>query len=109
MPSPFFVGEFEQLVLLAVLRAGDDAHALRLRSDLTAVTGADVSRGALYRTLGRLCDKGLLSWVAEPGDVPERGGHARRRFVVERKGLAVLRSSRRALLGLWSGLESLLD
>jgi PadR family transcriptional regulator len=108
MPTSILVGEFEQIVLLAVLRAGEEAMALRLREELLAATGRSVSRGAVYRTLDRLVAKGLLVWSLEPADRPERGGHPRRRFTVTPGGMAVLRAARGAVLRLSEGLEEIL-
>ena len=107
MPTPIILGEFEQLVLLAILRLGSDSHALPLRNELTRIAGRSIARGALYRTLDRLTDKGLVEWETDDGP-PERGGLPRRRFSVTRKGIADLRASRRALLKLWDGLEQVL-
>jgi DNA-binding PadR family transcriptional regulator len=103
MPTNFILGEFEQLVLLGILRLGQDAHALALRESLSSIAGRPVSRGALYRTLDRLAEKGLATWDVEH-DVPARGGLPRRRFTVTRQGIAALRRSRRTLLHLWEGL-----
>lgn len=112
MPTPVFLGEFEQLVLLALLQVAEelrgDAPVQALRERLDALAGRKVSRGALYRTLDRLEDKSWVAWSVEAEDVPERGGHPRRRFRVTREGVAVLRASRDTLLGLWSGLEEVL-
>lgn len=106
MTSP--IGEFEQVVLLGVLRAGEDAYGSRVLGELEAVLGRRVSRGALYVTLDRLEDKGLLrSRLGDPA--PARGGRPRRYLRVSRSGLEALRSSRAALLRLWDGLESALD
>lgn len=106
MPKSVFLGEFEQLVLLALMRLGDDAYALPAREELNRVTGRETSRGALYRTLERLEVKGYVEWVIEH-EAPRRGGHPRRRFTVTPEGVAVLSASRTALQELWSGLEAL--
>lgn len=105
MPTPVFLGEFEQLLLLALLdvsREEGDAPALALRERMEELAGRSVSRGALYRTLDRLEDKGWVGWALDDADVPERGGHPRRRFHVSPEGIAVLRASRETLEGLWS-------
>lgn len=113
MPKPVFLGEFEQLVLLALLQViaelRSDAPVKALRDRLGRLTGRGVSRGALYRTLDRLEEKGWVEWTLDDEDVPERGGHPRRRFHVTPDGVAVLRASRATLLGLWSGLEEVLE
>jgi len=107
LPRNVFVGEFEQLVLLAVLQEGNRAAALGVRERMAAVSGRRIARGALYRTLERLEEKGYVRWKVEAGG-PERGGHARRLFTVTARGIAALRSSRQALLELWTGLEDVL-
>lgn len=107
MPRSAFLGEWEQLVLLTLLRLGNAAYAPGLRQELSAVVKRHVSRGALYRTLDRLEQKGYLRWTLdEPLD--GRGGHPRRRFTATRSGIAALRASRHALLDLWNGLEGVL-
>lgn len=108
MPTPVFLGEFEQLVLLALLQTrrelGDDVPVRALLDRLAELAGRGVSRGALYRTLDRLEDKGWVAWSLDDEDVPERGGHPRRRFRVTEPGIEVLRSSRATLLELWSSV-----
>ena len=100
-----YLGELEQLLLLIVLRLGDDAYANPIGEDLRASAGRRIARGALYTALERLEVKGCLrSTLGEP--LPERGGRARRYFTVTPTGLRALRNSRRVLLGLWDGLES---
>jgi DNA-binding PadR family transcriptional regulator len=108
MPKSFFIGEFEQLVLLNLLQLGDEAYALPLRQRLGEVTGRTVARGALYRTLERLGQKGLIEWDLEE-DVPNRGGHPRRKYRVTSEGIAALKAAREALLELWTGLEEILQ
>jgi DNA-binding PadR family transcriptional regulator len=99
------LGEFEQLVLLAVLQLKADAHAAGLREHIESVARRRVTRGALYATLDRLTSKGLLAWDVEDS-TPERGGIPRRRFRVTRSGLAAVRRSYGALRSLARGLES---
>jgi len=109
MDSPR-LGEFEQLVLLSVLRLGEDAYAIGVRKELEHHAGRVVTRGALYRTFDRLEGKGLLEWAAEEGSpAPERGGHPMRRFNVTEAGLEALHSVRATLLSLWDGVEAVLD
>ena len=105
--SKIFPGEFEQMVLLAVLQVGEDGYALAVRREIQEKAQRPVSRGALYRTLDRLEGKGFLAWDLEE-ESPERGGHPRRRFRVTEAGVAALRTSRQALSNLWDGLESVL-
>ncbi len=98
------LGEFEQLLLLAILQAGDRAYALATIKELDKRAGRSVDRGSLYKTLDRLEAKGLVAWTIEDA-TPERGGHRRRLFTVTSQGLGALRASRRVLFNLWEGLE----
>jgi DNA-binding PadR family transcriptional regulator len=105
MPAP--LGEFEQLVLLAVLRAGEGAYGTRILQEVRASGVRRASRGAVYVTLARLEHKGLLrARAAAAGG--ERGGRPRRYLRVTGEGLHALRSSRATLLRLWTGLEGVL-
>ena len=103
------VGEFELLVLLSILRQEEDAYANRVRDDLEEHAGRRVTRGALYRTLDRLTEKGLLRWELEPSEIPERGGHPMRRLWVTEAGLLAVRQARDVLLTFFDGVEAVLD
>lgn len=100
-------GEFEQLVLLATLQLGSEAHAARIRERIEQDANRKVTRGALYATLDRLTTKGLIEWEVEES-TPERGGIPRRRFAVTPEGLEATRRSYGALRTLADGLEDLL-
>jgi PadR family transcriptional regulator, regulatory protein PadR len=101
------LGEFEQVVLLAILRLGDEAYAVSIRDEILDCTGRDVGRGSIYITLDRLETKGYLrSRLADP--TPERGGRAKRYYALRPKALEALKESRRALVALWRGLEGVL-
>lgn len=105
-----YIGEFEQMVLLAMLQQGEKAYAIDVRKELERCAGRSVSRGALYRTFDRLEQKGYVEWDLEDSSpVPDRGGHPMRRFRVTEVGLDALRDSRSALLKLWHGLDTLLE
>ncbi len=107
MGNASIIGEFEQMVLLAVLRIGEEAHAAVIRSAIEEATGRDVSRGAVYTTLDRLETKGLISsWMGGPRSV--QSGRARRYYVVEADGVRALNEAREALNRLWAGLEPVL-
>ena len=107
MPD-IYLGEFEQMVLLAILRLGDEAYAIPVREELGARTGRSVARGALYTALERLESKKCVrSAMSEP--LPERGGRSRRYYTVTPAGLSALRASREAWLALWQGVESMLE
>lgn len=105
--GPDFLGEFEHMVLLAVLQARPEAFAVRILEQLDARAGRRSDRGALYKTLDRLESKGYVEWTVEPG-TPARGGRRRRMFSVRPAGLEALRVSREALHNLSEGLSTLL-
>ena len=98
------IGEFELLVLLAILRQSDEPYANRVREDLEANADRRVTRGALYRTVDRLAKKGLIEWEIEPSGTPDRGGHPMRRLSVTEEGREAARSSRDILLRFFDGL-----
>jgi DNA-binding PadR family transcriptional regulator len=99
------VGEFELLVLLAILRQAEAPYANGVRADLRENADRRVTRGALYRTLDRLASKGLVEWELEPSKIPERGGHPMRRLSVTEDGLEVVRSQGGVLLRFLDGLD----
>ena len=101
------VGEFELLVLLAILRQDQAPYANRIREDLEENAGRRVTRGALYRTLDRLVEKGLIEWELTPSSTPERGGHPMRRLSVTEEGMDAARASRDVLLRFFEGLGPL--
>jgi DNA-binding PadR family transcriptional regulator len=108
MAPKSYLGEFEQMVLLAILQRGETANALEIRRELEASAGRSVTKGAFYTTLDRLEKKGYLSWtsrVAEGG----RGGLPQRHFKVTPEGIAELRKSKNALTRLWRGLDQVLE
>lgn len=107
--APSKLGEFEMLVLLAILRNGDAPYANRLREDLEENAERRVTRGALYRTLERLTSKGLVAWELTPSETPERGGHPMRRLEVTSAGVEAVRHSRDVLLSYLTDLGPLLD
>ena len=99
------IGEFEHMVLLAVLRLGDEAYAVTIREEILNHTARDISRGAIYITLDRLETKGFLkSRLGEP--TAERGGRAKRYYTLRPAAIQALKESRRALVSLWRGLET---
>ncbi|MGH7555818.1 MAG: PadR family transcriptional regulator [Longimicrobiales bacterium] len=107
MKADFQLGEFEHMLLLAILQLRDGAYGPAISGELERTAGRSVSRGALYSALGRLEEKGFLRWrLEEPGT--DRGGHAKRRFELTEPGLAALRTYREALLRLWTNLEGVL-
>lgn len=99
-----YLGEFEQVVLLAVLRLGDDAYGVPIRREIEKRGGRKVTVGALYSTLDRLEAKGYVSsWFAGP--TPERGGRSRRYFRVEPAGAESLARAKEMLERMWKGVR----
>jgi DNA-binding PadR family transcriptional regulator len=103
------LGEFEMLVLLSILRHKNAPYANRIREDLEQNAARPVTRGALYRTIDRLTEKGYLTWELEPSEVPERGGHPMRKLLVTKEGLAAVRQTRDVLFHFLDGLGPALD
>jgi DNA-binding PadR family transcriptional regulator len=103
-----FLGEFEHIVMLAILRLDDGAYAPAILEEIERQTGRAASAGSMYVTLDRLEEKGFLSSrLADAND--DRGGRPRRYVTVTARGLRELRASRAAYLKLWRGLERLLE
>ncbi len=101
------VGEFEQLILLAILRLGEEAYGVAIRDEIEETTGRGVARGAVYTTLDRLENKGLVrSWMTDPREVP--GGRSRRTYAVEPAGIEAIEAARDSLRSMWDGLEPVL-
>jgi PadR family transcriptional regulator, regulatory protein PadR len=104
--TPRSVGDFELAVLLCVSALGDDAYGVAVRQAVSKRLNRDCSVGAVYTTLQRLEDKGLIeSSVGDP--TPVRGGRAKRCFVVTAAGLRAIRDAKATLRRLWSehGME----
>lgn len=97
------MGEFEQLVLLAILRRENDAYGMEVREEIERRTGRDVSYGAVYTTLDRLETKGYVSHRMGEATA-ERGGRARKYFRVLPAGREALAATRRALTVMWEGV-----
>ena len=103
-----FLGEFELVVMLAVLQAGEGAYAVGVRRVIEERTGRRVSRGTVYVTLNRLERKGLLSSSLSP-PTPERGGKAKRIFRLRPGGIEAVRASRSMLRAMGRGVDPLLE
>lgn len=98
------LGEFEQIVLLAIRRLGDDAYGVTIAAEIRSCTGREPAPGALYTTLDRLEDKGLVS--SRLGDpTPQRGGRAKRYFALNAKGLAAVIRAQQCYRRLLEGFE----
>ena len=99
-----FLGEFEQLVILALLRLGEDAYGMNVRRELEHTAGRHVTFGTVYGTLDRLEAKGYISsWHADPE--PVRGGRARRYFAVSPEGELALARARDMIAKMWDGVQ----
>lgn len=99
-----YLGEFEQIVLLALARLGENAYGVAIHEEILATTGRDVSIPAVYVTLSRLEDKGYVSSrTGEP--TPTRGGRARRFYRIERAGVQALEQTKTMLDRLWRGVQ----
>ena len=98
------LGEFEQMVLLAAVHLGDDVYGVPIADEIERRTGRAVSPAAVYVTLRRLEQKGLLS-SSMSAPTAERGGKARRCVKVTAAGLESLRMARQVLDRMWKGLD----
>jgi DNA-binding PadR family transcriptional regulator len=100
------LGEFEQIVLLAILRLDENAYGVTIRAEIAACTDREPAPGALYTTLDRLQDKGLVtSRLGDP--TPQRGGRAKRFFTVTAAGVAAVTQAQRSYRRLLKGLRLL--
>ena len=98
------LGEFEQLVLLAIVHLRGEAYGIPIVEEIERRTGREVARAAVYVTLRRLEEKGYVSsWMGDP--TPERGGKGRRYVKIQSSGLRALRESRQLADRMWSGLD----
>ncbi|MGD2123591.1 MAG: PadR family transcriptional regulator [Gemmatimonadota bacterium] len=102
------LGDFEQLVILAVMRLGEGAYGMAVRREIEANAGRSVSLGAIYATLDRLEEKGLVS-SAQGNPTPQRRGRAKRFFRAEALGVRALQESLAALDRLRRGIKELDD
>ena len=103
MTDRSYLGEFELMILLAVIHLGDQAYGVPISRELEVHRGRDVSVGSVYAALERLEAKGLVSSIL--GDpTPERGGKAKRFFRITKEGLRQVHETRRVLTRLWQTL-----
>lgn len=106
MPKANYLGEFELLVMLTVIRLGKGAYGVPITREIEQQTGRDVAFGTVYATLERLQEKGFV--CSDLGDAtPERGGRAKRYFRVTATGLGRVRETKQSLIRLWRGLTEL--
>lgn len=102
------VGEFEHLIMLAILRLGDSAYGVSVIEDVEETTGRSVSQAAAYLTLRRLEDKGWIESHEGPATA-DRGGRQRRYYRLSDAGLERVRAARAALQSMWEGVAGELD
>jgi DNA-binding PadR family transcriptional regulator len=102
------LGEFEHHVLLALLRQGDEGYSVPIIAELEEKTGREVAPAAVYISLRRLEEKGLLTSHLRSAP-PSDGGRERRYYSITPEGLARMAEARRALLNLWDGQELKLE
>ncbi|HUA15924.1 MAG TPA: PadR family transcriptional regulator [Verrucomicrobiae bacterium] len=99
-----YLGEFEHVTVLAILRLGDEAYGVTVRREIASRTNRDVSIGAVYATLDRLESKGYVK--SRRGDpTPERGGRSKRFFQVTAKGILVVNRTQKAFESMIEGLD----
>ena len=105
---PPVLGDFEQLVLIAVLRLGNEGYGASIQREIEERSARAVSINAVYTTLDRLEKKGLLrSWIGEPS--PQRGGRRRKHYALEPRGRAAVRHVYRTFKQMIAGLERELE
>jgi PadR family transcriptional regulator PadR len=105
MGDPIRLSDFEQLVLLAVVRLEDDAYGVTVRREIEERGGRPVSVTATYGALERMEQRGLVeSWIGEA--TPTRGGRAKKHFRITPEGASALWDARAELHRMWEGLEA---
>jgi PadR family transcriptional regulator PadR len=106
MPAPTSLGTNDLMILLALMRLGDDAYGVPIGREVEEAVGRPVALASVYATLDRLVERGLVE--TEIGDpTPERGGRAKKYFRITAKGVREVRSAKQSLLKLWKGLPQL--
>jgi PadR family transcriptional regulator len=106
MPNRRYLGEFELMILIAVIRLGDEAYGVPISKELLGTTGRDVALGSVYAALDRLEQKGLVSsTLGDP--TPARGGRAKRYFHATSHGIREAKMTRKALVSLWRGVPQI--
>jgi PadR family transcriptional regulator, regulatory protein PadR len=101
-----YLTDFELMILLSILRVGDEAYGVPIAREMETTGGRTVVLSAVYAALERLEENGLVS-SSLGAPTPERGGRAKRFFRVTPAGLKSVRQARRALTQLWTGLPQL--
>jgi PadR family transcriptional regulator, regulatory protein PadR len=102
--NPIALGEFEQLVLMSIVRLDQDAYGATIRRDIETRTARRLSISAVYTTLDRLEQKGLVrSWIGDP--TAERGGRRRKYFALEASGARALKTAYRDYMAMATGID----
>jgi PadR family transcriptional regulator PadR len=101
-----YLGNFDLMLLLALMRLGDEAYGVTIAQELEEQTGREVVIASVYATLGRLEERGFVT--SRLGEAtPERGGRAKRYFRITGAGMREVRDARQSLMNLWKGLPEL--
>jgi len=106
MATPPTLSNFELMVMLAIIRIGDDAYGVSISNEIEKTTGSQVLLGSVYDALTRLQEKGLIASTLGEA-TPERGGRAKRHFRTTARGLRLVRDTQQSLVKLWKGLPQL--
>ncbi len=106
MAKQVYLGHYELMIMLAIMRLGEDAYGVPICREIEEQGGREIAVGSVYAALERLEEKGLVaSAIGEP--TPERGGRAKKYFSVTTKGLREVREAHRTLAKLCEGLRQL--
>jgi PadR family transcriptional regulator PadR len=106
MAAQPILSNFELMVMLAIIRIGDDAYGVSISNEIEETTGNEVLLGSVYDALTRLQEKGLIT--SSLGEATaERGGRAKKHFRTTTRGLRVVRDTQQSLVKLWKGLPEL--
>src|SRR5438045_5011667 len=106
MAGPTSLGTNDLMILLALIRLGDDAYGVPIARELEEAAGRQVALASVYASLDRLVERGLVETeLGEP--TAERGGRAKKYFRVTGKGVREVRAAKQSLLKLWKGLPEL--
>lgn len=101
-----YLGSFELMVILTLIRLGDNAYGVPITKEIEELSGRDIAIGSVYAALDRLEQKGFV--YAELGEsTPERGGRAKKYFKITGKGMKVVQETQQTLTRLWKGLPKL--
>jgi PadR family transcriptional regulator PadR len=106
MSKRIYLGEFELMVMLVLIRLDEEAYGVPISTELQRITGREVALGSVYAALERLEQKGMISsTLGDP--TAARGGRAKRYFHVTPRGKIAVNRTRTALVNLWQGIPLL--